>query len=31
MKGLPMSYFKDLQDDKEIVFDGYDTLKDTLT
>ena len=25
-----MSYFKDLQDDKEIVFDGYDTLKDTL-
>jgi argininosuccinate lyase len=30
MKGLPMSYFKDLQDDKEIVFDGYDTLKDTL-
>ncbi len=31
MKGLPMSYFKDLQDDKEIVFDGYDTLKDSLT
>ena len=31
MKGLPMSYFKDLQDDKELVFDGYDTLKDTLT
>ena len=30
MKGLPMSYFKDLQDDKKIVFDGYDTLKDTL-
>ena len=30
MKGLPMSYFKDLQDDKELVFDGYDTLKDTL-
>ena len=26
-----MSYFKDLQDDKEIVFDGYDNLKDTLT
>ena len=26
-----MSYFKDLQDDKELVFDGYDTLKDTLT
>jgi argininosuccinate lyase len=31
MKGLPMSYSKDLQDDKELVFDGYDTLKDTLT
>jgi argininosuccinate lyase len=31
MKGLPMSYFKDLQDDKELVFDSYDTLKDTLT
>ena len=30
MKGLPMSYFKDLQDDKELVFGGYDTLKDTL-
>jgi argininosuccinate lyase len=31
MKGLPMSYFKDLQDDKALVFEGYDTLKDTLT
>ena len=30
MKGLPVSYFKDLQDDKILVFDGYDTLKDTL-
>ena len=30
MKGLPMSYFKDLQDDKEIVFGGFDNLKDTL-
>ena len=30
MKGLPTSYFKDLQDDKILVFDGYDTLKDTL-
>ena len=27
LKGLPISYFKDLQDDKEIVFDGYDTSK----
>ena len=25
-----MSYFKDLQDDKALVFDGYDTIKDTL-
>ena len=31
MKGLPMSYFKDMQDDKALVFDSYDTLKDTLT
>ena len=30
MKGLPMSYFKDLQDDKALVFEGYDILKDTL-
>ena len=30
MKGLPMSYFKDLQDDKALVFDGYDTLRDSL-
>ncbi len=31
MKGLPISYFKDLQDDKTLVFEGFDTLKDTLT
>ena len=30
MKGLPISYYKDLQDDKELVFDSYDTLKDSL-
>ena len=30
MKGLPTSYFKDLQDDKVLVFDSYDILKDTL-
>ena len=30
MKGLPISYFKDLQNDKALVFDGFDTLKDTL-
>ena len=26
LKGLPLSYFKDLQDDKEIVFRSYDSL-----
>ncbi len=26
LKGLPLSYFKDLQDDKEMVFKSYDTL-----
>jgi len=31
MKGLPMSYFKDMQDDKALVFDGHDTLRDSLT
>ena len=31
MKGLPMSYFKDLQDDKELVFNGFDTLNNSLT
>ena len=31
MKGLPMSYFKDLQDDKVLVFNGFDILKDSLT
>jgi len=30
MKGLPISYFKDLQDDKTLVFEGFDTLIDTL-
>jgi argininosuccinate lyase len=30
LKGLPLSYFKDLQDDKEIVFKSYDTLIDSL-
>ena len=30
MKGLPISYFKDLQDDKSLVFDGFDTLKDNF-
>ncbi len=26
LKGLPLSYFKDLQDDKEIVFRSFDTI-----
>ncbi|MBD1134795.1 argininosuccinate lyase [Pelagibacterales bacterium SAG-MED47] len=30
LKGLPLSYFKDLQDDKEIVFNSYDTLLNCL-
>ena len=30
LKGLPLSYFKDLQDDKEIVFRSNDTLVDCL-
>ena len=30
LKGLPLSYFKDLQDDKEIVFKAYDTLLNCL-
>ena len=30
LKGLPLSYFKDMQDDKEIVFKSYDTLIDCL-
>ena len=27
LKGLPLSYFKDLQDDKELVFKSFDQLK----
>ena len=30
LKGLPLSYFKDMQDDKEIVFKSYDTLVNCL-
>ena len=30
LKGLPLSYFKDLQDDKEIVFRSFDTLNNCL-
>jgi argininosuccinate lyase len=30
LKGLPLSYFKDLQDDKEIIFKSNDILVDCL-
>ena len=30
LKGLPLSYFKDLQDDKEIVFKSFDTLNNCI-
>ena len=30
LKGLPLSYFKDLQDDKKKVFDTYDRLKSSI-
>ena len=30
LKGLPLSYFKDLQDDKEIIFRSNDTLINCL-
>lgn len=31
MKGLPLAYNKDLQEDKEAVFDAGDTLKQCIT
>ena len=30
LKGLPLSYFKDMQDDKELVFKSYDNLINCL-
>ena len=30
LKGLPLSYFKDMQDDKELVFKSFDQLKNSL-
>ena len=30
LKGLPLSYFKDLQDDKELVFSSFDNIKNCL-
>ena len=31
MKGLPLAYNKDMQEDKEVAFDAIDTVKDCLT
>ena len=31
LKGLPLSYFKDLQDDKEIVFKSNETLNNCIS
>ena len=30
LKGLPLSYFKDLQDDKELVFNSFDQIKNSI-
>ncbi|MCR5848456.1 MAG: argininosuccinate lyase [Lachnospiraceae bacterium] len=30
MKGLPLAYNKDMQEDKEVAFDALDTVKDCL-
>ncbi len=30
MKGLPLSYYKDMQEDKALVFSSYDTLSESL-
>lgn len=30
MKGIPLAYDKDMQEDKECVFDAYDTLRASL-
>ena len=31
MKGIPLAYNKDMQEDKELTFDAMDTVKDCLT
>lgn len=31
LKGLPLAYNKDMQEDKESLFDGIDTVKDCLS
>lgn len=30
MKGLPLAYNKDMQEDKEVAFDAFDTVKDCI-
>ena len=30
MKGLPLSYYKDMQEDKALVFNSYDTLVESI-
>ena len=30
MKGLPLSYYKDMQEDKAIVFSSYDTIDESI-
>jgi len=30
MKGLPLSYYKDMQEDKALVFDSYDILMESI-
>ena len=30
MKGLPLSYYKDMQEDKKLVFDSYDILVESI-
>ena len=30
LKGLPLSYYKDLQDDKKIIFDTFDNLSNSI-
>ena len=30
MKGLPLSYYKDMQEDKDLVFSSYDTILESI-
>ena len=30
LKGLPLSYFKDMQEDKELVFNSFDQIKNSI-